>query len=488
MGPTALVNGKESASVRPAARLLNRLGHLLLLVTICLTAIPYGTVQPWWISAFECAVFLIAILAVVEFTITKTWQLQWSLVAPLLVLIVFAIIQSLPLFSGPGPIGPRTAISADPFGTRLFALQLTALIFVILLLLHYTSTKARLTWLIYLIVGIGVVSALFGIIRQSLQTSPGFLLPALPTGGRSFGQFINKNHFALLIEMSLGLTLGLIIAEWGRHRRVVVLVVVAAILWVAIIYSNSRGGIVASLGQLLFVAAFIGSMRGPAKDNQASDGEDDEEERPSRLRRIRKLAGGLITRAFLLICLVGLLIYGVSWIGGEPVVSNLEMAVTDFSQQQMSNNVNTSRKEIWSASWQMFKAHPIAGVGFGAYWIGITRYHRASGELTPQQAHNDYLDLLTSGGLIACGLLIWFAVQFVRAARLRVRSADSYCRAVSLGALAGIFAVALHSVFDFGLHITLNAAVFFVLLVIVLQANQPVSEEIGCTDGIAHGI
>ena len=476
--------------MRPAARLLNRSGYLLLLVTICLTAIPYGTVQPWWISAFECAVFLIAILAVVEFSITKRWQLQWSLMAPLLVLILFAMIQSIPLFSGPGPISPRTAISADPFGTRLFALQLTALVFVSLLLLHYTSTstKARLTTLIYVIVGIGVASALFGIIRQSFQTSPGFLLPALPTGGRSFGQFINKNHFALLVEMSLGLTLGLIMAEWGRRRRVIVLVVIAAMLWVAIIYSNSRGGIIASLCQLLFVAVFIGWMRAPAKDEEARDDEDEEDGRESRRRRIRNLAGGVVTRAFLLVCLVGLLIYGVSWIGGEPVVSNLEFAVTDFSQQQMANNVNSSRKEIWGASWQMFKAHPIAGVGFGAYWIGITRYHRASGEITPQQAHNDYLELLTSGGLIACGLLIWFAILFVRAAGRRSGPPDFYSRAVSLGALAGIFAVAVHSIFDFGLHITVNALVFFVLLVIVLQSNRLVSDELSATGAIDNGV
>jgi len=482
------VNGKESARVRLAAGLLNRSGYLLLLVTICLTAIPYGTVQPWWISIFECAIFLIAILAVAEFTITKRWQLQWTLVAPLLVLILFAIIQSIPLFSGPGPISPRTAISADPFSTRSFALELSALVSVSLLLLHYTTTKARLTRLIYVIVGIGAASALFGIIRQSLQTSPGFLLPALPTGGRSFGQFINKNHFALLVEMSLGLTLGLIMAEWDRHRRVIVLVLVAVMLWAAIIYSNSRGGIVASLCQMLFVAAFIGWMRAPAKDEKASDDENEEDDRESRWQRIRNLAGGLVTRAFLLVCLVGLLIYGVSWIGGEPVVSNLEFAVTDFSQQQMGNNVNSSRKEIWAASWQMFKAHPIAGVGFGAYWIGITRYHRASGEITPQQAHNDYLELLTSGGLIAYALLIWFAILFLRAASRRVGPPDVYCRAVSLGALAGIFGVAIHSIFDFGLHITINALVFFVLLVIVLQSNPLVSKDIDGAGTLTNGV
>jgi len=457
----ALVNTRQSASRQSAARFLNRSGYLLLLLTIALTAIPYGTVHRWWIAAFECAIFLIATLAVVEFTINKNWDFHLSLVAPLLLLALFAIIQSLPLISGPGPLYPRTSISADPYSTRLFAIQLMALVFVVLLLLHYTSTKVRLRRLIYVIIGIGLASAVFGIIRHHLQTSPGFVLPALGTDGRSFGQFINRNHFAVLLEMSLGLTLGSIVGEIGWRRRVFVLLAIGAFLWIAIIYSNSRGGIVAALCQLLFVGAFLGPVRGLTSD-------DDD----SRWRRSEKLAGGLLMRAFVIICLIGMLIYGVSWIAGEDVASNLQLAVTDFSQQQMGNNVNSSRREIWSASWQMFKAHPITGTGFGGYWIGITRYHHASGQITPQQAHNDYLELMASGGLFACALGVWFVINVVKRVGRGLGSSDTNSRGASLGALAGIFAVAIHSFFDFGLHITINAVAFFVLVVIAVQAGR----------------
>ncbi len=37
-----------------------------LLVLLPLTAIPYGTVEPWWVALFECAVFLIAVLGVAD--------------------------------------------------------------------------------------------------------------------------------------------------------------------------------------------------------------------------------------------------------------------------------------------------------------------------------------------------------------------------------------------------------------------------------------
>jgi O-antigen ligase len=452
---------ERASGGRSVARFLDWLIFAALLVIIAVTAIPYGTVEPWWISIFECLVFVIAMLGVVEALIGKSWSLSLSLVAPLLALIVFAVVQSLPLFSGPGSMSPRTSLSADPYGTRLFATQLFALTLVVILLERYISSKARLRKLIYVVIGVGVASALFGIARKNLQQGPGFFLPALPLGGGGFGQFINRNHFAFLLEMSLGLTLGLIVGEVGRHRRALALLPVTGLLWVALIYSGSRGGIVASLCQLLFLGILIDPVRhltsGPTH---------------TKWSRLRNLAGGLAVRVFLIACLMGLFAYGVSWVGGESVVSNFQQAGTDFSGQEMENNTNTSRKEIWSATWQMIKAHPVTGAGFGGYWIGITKYHHASGEMTPQQAHNDYLELIASGGLIGAALVVWFVVAVLKRTRQSLRSPDPYYRAACLGALTGIFGVAIHSFVDFGLHMTINSLILFSLVVVAAHSDQ----------------
>ena len=114
----------------------------------------------------------------------------------------------------------------------------------------------------------------------------------------------------------------------------------------------------------------------------------------------------------------------------------------------------------------MFAAHPILGAGLGGYWIGITAYHDASGLMTPQEAHNDYLELLSSGGLIGLALGIWFAVAVVRKIRQNLSTDIGYKRAVRLGAVLGITGVAAHSLVDFGLHIMTNAVVFIVLIMI----------------------
>jgi O-antigen ligase len=452
---------KHSAPVS-FARTLNQFIFYSLLVIIPLTAIPYGTVEPWWVAVFECLVFLVAVPGVVEaFFVNSPTLNDLKLVAPLLALILFVFLQSLTLFSGTGPEAAKVSVSADAYGTRMFAVKLLALVVFGFLLLRHTSSKSRLRALIYVVIGVGVASALFGILRNSFQDEPGFLLPGLTNNGRSFAQFVNRNHFGFLMEMALGLALGLLIGETSRQRRLAVFLPIALLLWVALVFSNSRGGILASLCQLLFLGAMLDPMRHLVKQQVGT-----------RWPRFQNLVGGVALRAFLIVCLIASFAYGVGWVGGEAVVSNFELAEKAFSQQATDNRANTSRKQIWSSTWQAIKANPVAGVGFGGYWIAIRKYHDASGEYTPQQAHNDYLELLASGGLIGCALVIWFVAVFVKRARKSLRSEDAYCRAVTLGALTGIFGVLIHSFVDFGLHITANALVFCTLLVIAVRCSD----------------
>jgi O-antigen ligase len=115
----------------------------------------------------------------------------------------------------------------------------------------------------------------------------------------------------------------------------------------------------------------------------------------------------------------------------------------------------------------MFLQHPIAGAGFGGYWAEIATFHEGSGVLTPQQAHNDYLEVLASGGLVGAAILVWFAIALIRQTRRTIGASDGFQRAVSLGVIVAVAGVAVHSVVDFGLHITVNALVLMALLAIL---------------------
>jgi O-antigen ligase len=114
-------------------------------------------------------------------------------------------------------------------------------------------------------------------------------------------------------------------------------------------------------------------------------------------------------------------------------------------------------------------------VGMGAYWAAIPEFHDASGIMTPQEAHNDYLELLASGGVAGLAFVVWFAVIVFRRTRKNLRSGNRFRRAACFGAALGIAGVAVHSLVDFGLHTIVNALVFTTL--VVIATSKPGMEK-----------
>jgi O-antigen ligase len=297
------------------------------------------------------------------------------------------------------------------------------------------------------ILGIGVASAVFGIVRQTVQHEPGFVLPrTMP--GIGYGQFVNKNHFALLMEMTLGLGVGIGLLRSFNRDRMMVYVALLLPVWTALVLSNSRGGILSMLAQVVVAGLLL--MR--RWDFKAARG------------------GGIrVMRNAMLLLLVTMIAAGTIWVGGDRLVSSFSQAPTDFTEKAADQRSGVSRIEIWQATWKMFTAHPMLGVGLGGYWVAITAYHDASGVSTPQEAHNDYLELLSSGGVVGLAIGAWFGVALFRRVRVNVRSDNHFQRSVCLAALLGIAGVAVHSLVDFGLHLLVNAVVFLVLIMLATK-------------------
>ena len=455
-----------------------------LLIVILLAAIPYGSVEPWWKALFQCLIFALAVASIAGQLISRGSgrsldQEPRRVVLPVLALIAFALVQAIPWSSANLPgIEASWALSSDPFQTWLFVIHLTSLVLLAWLLLKHTTTERRLRLLVHVIIVVGILSAFFGIWRQARQRDVGFFLPYLrPALG--YGQFVNSNHFAFLMELGLGLALGIVVARGVAGRRAIVYLAAAVPMWVALVLANSRGGILSLLCQVVFLALLWGMKHG---ERRSTDAKETGRERRSRRRSENRLArtGRMVAiRAVLVFALLGGAVATLVLVGGDPLGGRLETVPMELDQQ--TADLATLRQSIWRATWDMIKDRPLAGVGFGAYAVAIPKYHRASGQLTPQEAHNDYLELLASGGVVGLGLGIWFLVAFSRAAYRRVRSdratARSFWRAAKIGALAGIFAVCVHSLVDFGLHIPINAWVLSALVAIVLMPAPEVRTE-----------
>ena len=422
--------------------MLSKLVFGSLLTLIIITPIPYGTVEPWWKAVFVCAVFAICIVALIENLLTRDSRVAGkSILLPMLALSALAFAQTLSL-------GSRTeanltvwnAISADPYQTRFFALQMLALTTFLALLYRYANTERRVRVLVYTVLAIAVASAVFGILRQTTQQQTGFILPLLKKA-QGYGQFINKNHFAYLMEMAFGLGLGIILGGGVKRDRIMIYVALLLPIWTALVLANSRGGVLAMIAQIVCAVLLLTSLRD---------------------YELPKIAHSFAFKTILLVVLIAGVLMGTFWVGGDRLATNFEGAGSEFTTDTLRQGA--SRNEIWRATLKMFAAHPVLGVGLGGYWIGITAYHDASGLMTPQEAHNDYLELLSSGGVIGFALGVWFVLAVFRKARENLLGDNGYMRAVRLGAILGIAGVAAHSLVDFGLHILVNAVVFLTLI------------------------
>lgn len=425
--------------------LLDKVIFYGLLAAVFLTAIPYGSVEPWSHAAFQSVVFFLGLLWAIHGLMSGSWRAgDLSLFYPVMALVVLAVVQSLPWSTNDiAGVKVQNAISADPFESWIFALRLAALTLAGILAARFTTSLFRLSALVHVLILVAVVSAVFGIIRLATQHEPGFLLTYLNAGG-GFGQFINRNHFAFLVEASFGLLAGIALLRRDRNDRLLIYLSGILLLWVALVMSRSRGGLLAVTVQVIFGALlFVYSRRGANKWR----------------------AGFLVTGATVLAMLF-ITVGGVIWLGGDQLSTGVETMAIEMGKTNTEHD-GARRSDIWRATWQMARAHPFAGAGLGGFWAEVPKYHDASGQQTPQQAHNDYLELFASGGLLAAAILIWFAVTLLRSAGRALEGLSGFQRGAALGSLLGIIGIGVHSLVEFGLHITINALVFMILLSIL---------------------
>jgi len=312
---------------------------------------------------------------------------------------------------------------------------------------RFTYNATRLTVLVHAIICVALVSAVFGLVRLAVHGDQGLLLPFLRYG-RGFAQFLNKNHFSYLAEAAIGLTIGVATFSSGRRERLLFYGAATLLLWVAVVLSKSRGGLLAVTVQIICAALMLINLKGSVR---------------LKTRGVTRLVlTGAAVVALLL--MIGV---GVIWLGGDQLTTGVETAAAEIGADRSDLHEGARRTDIWRATWAMAKAHPIAGAGLGGFWAEVPRYHDASGSQSPQQAHNDYLELLASGGLIGLAIFGWFVVLLFQEARRAAQQPHGLQRAAALGGLIGVAGIAVHSLVDFGLHLTINGLVLILLLTIL---------------------
>jgi O-antigen ligase len=425
--------------------LASRFAFLIVCLAIILSALAYGTVHYWALALFFLGGTTIAILWLIDSWNLGSFRVSRNVLQlPLVGMLLLGLFQLLPL-RHPQDIGTHSiplvsSLSFDPYSTRFILVQVLALLVYFAAILVFTDTPKRLRLLVRTIAVFGFFLAIFGLTQSFTSPDKVYWIRDMPQS-QAFGPFINRHHFAGYMELALAIPLGLVFTGAIEKEKKFIYLFAAGLMAVALVMTNSRGGIISLLAELLFLVATMGLRRRHQR-----------KEFEKRQPRIKSAA----IKAGLALSLVMALFGGVVLLGGEDALTRLVGSVN-------TDDPTTGRAHFWSVTVDIIKTHPWLGTGLGAFGVVYTGYDSRNGMYRLEQAHNDYLQVLSDGGIIGALIGLFFVVNLFRMGFTRRESRDDFRRGVATGAMAGCFAVMVHSFFDFTLHTPANALLFLVL-------------------------
>jgi O-antigen ligase len=413
--------------------LFQYLTQFFLFSALLLSPIPFGSVQPWAYGAMEILVFL-ALLVWLLGSVKKgeIRVIHSSLYLPLFLFIVLVALQALNL----RPI----AYSLYRHPTRISLLKLlcySATFFLIVNTWNYKTRRRLVTGLLF----IASLMCIYGLLQYG---SGGYRIFGYlrPTQGRLLsGTFVNPNHFAAFLEMTIPLGIALLLSRGTRRgknsireikkvvargdtealSRQLLLGFVIIILTLSLILTAARGGITSFLVAISFMPALL----------------------------LRSRIG---KRAFLALSTILLLVFLYAmWVGLEPVFAK-------FSRVESELYTINGRLPVWRSTLALSRDHLLSGTGLGTYVHAFRQYKPVGlylGGLI-EHAHNDYLELLAETGITGLLLFIWLILSFLRSIKME--------SSTSIACLVSVIAILLHSLTDFSLQIPANVLLFSALL------------------------
>lgn len=426
----------------------------VLFFTLVFTTLIYGAVDSGAVTLLAFSTSLLLLLWAAHASVNGEFGFfTSSIYLPILGWLSLGLIQLLPLRNVDAltevlGASASATLSLDQYATRFFVIRLAFYIVFLAAGLTFMNSERRTRRTAWSMIVFGSAIAFFGILQWLAKPDAIYGLRATPQA-IPFGPFVNQHHFAALMEMTGGLTLGVLFGRGTKKDKQPLLVIAAVLMVLAIVLTGSRGGMISFLG----VVSFAGLTSAAFRSNTPRHPDRERWSIPSRWL----FPIGVTVIAILMIAGAVLLL------GGEQ--SLLRGSGIENTQQDLTSG----RKQFWLIALQIFANHPIIGTGFDTFGVAFTLFDPSNGILRVEQAHNEYLQTLADGGLIAFTCLAAFIyLLFTKGVSSIRQRKDPQQRSIAIGSLAGCFGVLIHSFFDFPLRTPANAFFFLMLTTLAI--------------------
>ena len=263
-----------------------------------------------------------------------------------------------------------------------------------------------------------------------------------------FGPFINRNHYATWVVMTVPAVLGYLVAHGWVHAR-----------------HEARDSWRARLGlfdgRSLWLAASVMLMLVGLAASLS---------RAGMVGMAAALATGIYWRGRHSAAPVS------RWAVGALLVAVVAAAVridpVELYQRFAASGMAASdRLSIWRATLPVIKDFWLTGPGAGTFEIVMLSYERTPSLFRINAAHNHYLQVAAEGGLLVAVPIAVTLGLFTRDAWRSLRDDGSPSGLMRIGACSGLVGVAAQSVWETGLTTPANAVLAAVLAAIVVHPS-----------------
>ena len=386
----------------------------------------HGAVEAWSEAVLVVGASFLLVSWAVLISFGRTRSIRWdALLAPLAALAAFGIVQWL------------FGWTASPYLTRIELFKFFAILILVFLAVQAFRTAANWVGFAWFLLVLAFIVSVFGILQHFTFNGKLYWLRELRYGGIPFGPYVNRNHFAGLVELIAPLGLAILMLR-GVRRDQLPLVALFTLLPVgALFLASSRGGITSFLAEVALLGLLIWARRGMRRSLAAA-------------AAVVVLAAGVV-----------------AWLGVGRALDRF----TSFQKLEVSE---ARRVSMVKDSWRIFLDHPVRGTGLGSLQVVFPRYESMYDGKVAHHAHNDYVELLAETGVIGALCFTVFLLLLFRRSWDEIHTTlNPQDLALRMGALVACAGLLVHSLVDFNLHIPSNALLFYLLAVTASSAARP---------------
>ncbi len=448
----------------------------LFLFTLFFAPLAFGTAEIWSMVTVELLVAVTGTLYFFPLFIQKKIFQTTPGLIPLLLLLCWMYFQCLPLpipfvrFLSPNIFAvyqpilelPRTDGFADwiPLtihrqATLFECLRLSSYALFYLLTVQLLSHGRRLRRTVHALAGLTLLIVFLSLLQRITAPDTLFWFRKLADGKTAFGPWVYRNEYAGFMVMLCPLVLAQFllyrppVEEKSLRKKFISLLSMhganahlllgfgTIILLASVFLTQSRGGILSISFTLLLFFLLLSRKQ----------------------KRIEKL-----TPLVLFTCLI--LIVG--WFNWDPIIERF-----DFIFDLEHGEIRDGRLLIWRDMLKIIADFPVTGTGFGTFADVFPSYKTFVDGFLYDHAHNDFLELLTDGGVIGCILMFWFVTVVLKTGYKQIsRRQDSFSFLLAIGAFSGLAGILMYSLTDFNLHNGANGLYFAFFCGLLVSAGH----------------